>query len=44
MCIKFKFEFRPVIRQSANNRSDFTLPKCEDNSEEASFEPNISSD
>ncbi|CAD8194623.1 unnamed protein product [Paramecium pentaurelia] len=44
MCIKFEFEFSPVIRQSANNRSDFTLPKCENNSEEASFEPNISSD
>ncbi|CAD8115472.1 unnamed protein product [Paramecium sonneborni] len=39
-----RFQHVPVIKRFANNRSNFSLPQCENNSEEASFEPNISSD
>ncbi|CAD8120051.1 unnamed protein product [Paramecium sonneborni] len=35
MCIEFEFNL---------DLSDFSIPQCEDNSDEASFEPNISSD
>ncbi|CAK66966.1 unnamed protein product (macronuclear) [Paramecium tetraurelia] len=44
MCIVFEIEVSPVLSRSLSNRPDFSLPQCDNNSEDVSFEPSISSE